>query len=344
MSFNVRNTNVSASALANVSEIPIWDASALQNVPIDINLDTAEDGSYLYFNGSEWTWANINTSSGTGPTGPAGNSTGYTGPTGPAGGITGPTGPVGPIGEAFTGPTGPTGPIGSGLTGPTGPMGHTGPTGPTGPIGIGITGPTGPMGHTGPTGPTGPIGIGITGPTGPPADVTGPTGPPGPPATGPTGPAGPAGNGQTGPTGPAGGFQVGGVTIGFKAINGILPADTPTALTSEFINKYGDVVTNTIGSSKITVEPGIWDIAASVNWGGNPQGIRFVSITKTSNTTTTTIAKNSMAATQSTENVQQVNLIGEIDQQSDIEVVVEQSGGSPSIPANLSNIGLYKLA
>ena len=78
--------------------VPIHNASKLQGLPIDPDLDsTCVPGDVLIWNGAEWVCD-----------GPV-NLTGVTGPTGPTG-STGPTGPTG-----FTGFTGPTGP---GLTGP----------------------------------------------------------------------------------------------------------------------------------------------------------------------------------------------------------------------------------
>ncbi len=176
--------------------IPIHNASKLQNLPIDPDLETnCAPGDALIWDGTEWICGNETT----GPTG----AQGFTGPTGPVGG-TGPTGHTGP--EGITGPQGETGP------GPAGPTGDTGPTGPdiTGPTGIqGNTGPTGPQGNTGPTGTQGNTGAqGDTGPTGQAGSAantgcTGPTGPTG--STGPTGQAGSAANtGCTGPTGATG--------------------------------------------------------------------------------------------------------------------------------------------
>jgi hypothetical protein len=208
MSFRITNNDVNfQDNLVEVASLPIWNASEIQNLPLDPDLDMAAVNSFLSFNGTVWTYS----STPTGPTGPAGGSTGPTGPLG-AGSNTGATGPAGN--------TGPTGPLGAGSnTGPTGPIGAGSNTGPTGPLGAGSnTGPTGPLGagsNTGPTGPTGPLGAGSnTGPTGPVGPIgagsnTGPTGPAG--STGPlgagsnTGPTGPLGAGSnTGPTGPAG--------------------------------------------------------------------------------------------------------------------------------------------
>ena len=89
------------------------DASSLQGTNVDINLGNSPTGSFLYFDGTEWTYT---LSSG-------GGSTGATGATGSAGatgnpGATGATGPLGPIG-----PMGPIGPIGTGATGATGATG-----------------------------------------------------------------------------------------------------------------------------------------------------------------------------------------------------------------------------
>jgi hypothetical protein len=133
MSFSIVNT-CDLSEIITVADEPLYNASALQDVPISDQLKTAPDGSLLYYNGFEWTFTNGSSGSCTGPTGP-----------------TGPTGSMGS--QGLTGPTGPSGSE-SGITGPTGYTGYTGYTGPTGPAGLG-------SGLDGPTGPTGPIGGGF---------------------------------------------------------------------------------------------------------------------------------------------------------------------------------------
>jgi hypothetical protein len=99
--------------------VPIHNASKLQGLPIDPDLDTTcVQGDVLVWDGTEWVC------------GQGGGATGFTGATGP----TGPSGPTGLPGSASnTGATGPTGPIGA--TGALGPGDNTGPTGPTGPPG-----------------------------------------------------------------------------------------------------------------------------------------------------------------------------------------------------------------
>ena len=121
--FAISNTNVSASALANVSNDPIYNANALRSVPIDRDLENVISGSVLIYDGTKWTWSATGAPGGGGFTGPSG-ATGYTG-------YTGPTGSVEIIGS--TGPTGYTG-----YTGPTGSVGITGFTGATGPAGGGL--------------------------------------------------------------------------------------------------------------------------------------------------------------------------------------------------------------
>lgn len=116
MDFSISNTNASASFLANVAEIPIWDANSLQTVPIDHELENAIAGSVLIYNGEKWTWSATGVA-GEGSTGSTG-ATGFTGPTGPAGS------------SSNTGPTG--------FTGPTGPAGSSSNTGTTGPTGAGL--------------------------------------------------------------------------------------------------------------------------------------------------------------------------------------------------------------
>ena len=90
------------------------DASSLQGTNVNVNLGLSPTGSYLYFDGTGWTY---NTGGGGGVTGPTGAS--RTGPTGPSGsqGSTGPSGSqgsTGPAGASITGPTGPSS-TGSGL-------------------------------------------------------------------------------------------------------------------------------------------------------------------------------------------------------------------------------------
>jgi hypothetical protein len=209
MSFRIQNNDVNVvDNLVNIAELPLWNASEIQGLPLDPNLDQAMINSFLMFDGTEWT-AGFAPTGATGPAGGGASGTGPTGSTGPSGGGTGPTGSTGPFGIGATGATGPTGPFGStgpqgnSITGATGPQGEsltgaTGPTGYTGPQGpVGAGSNTGPTGFTGPTGPTG-----YTGPQGPAGagSNTGPTGWTGP--TGYTGPQGPAGAGSnTGPTG-----------------------------------------------------------------------------------------------------------------------------------------------
>jgi hypothetical protein len=96
--------------------VPIHNASKLQGLPIDPDLDTTcLVGDVLVWDGTEWVC------------GQGGGGTGSTGPTGP-------TGSTGPGGDASnTGATGPTGE--QGATGPLGPGDNTGATGPTGPPG-----------------------------------------------------------------------------------------------------------------------------------------------------------------------------------------------------------------
>jgi hypothetical protein len=134
MSFSI-TSNSNLSELLLTSNLPLFNANALQDVPISDQLKTAPDGSLLFYNGSEWTFTSGSCFTG---------STGSTGPTGPTG-YTGPQGITGPTGPAGSGPS---------LTGPTGYTGYTGYTGPTGPSGIGD--------GTGPTGPTGPSGSGFS--------------------------------------------------------------------------------------------------------------------------------------------------------------------------------------
>jgi hypothetical protein len=87
--------------------VPIHNASKLQGLPIDPDLDvTCNPGDILLWNGTEW----ICDAALTGPTGPC-----CTGPTGP----TGFTGPTGPAGTGATGPVGVTFVVGSGSHSPT---------------------------------------------------------------------------------------------------------------------------------------------------------------------------------------------------------------------------------
>jgi hypothetical protein len=51
-----------------------------------------------------------------------------------------------------------------------------------------------------------------------------------------------------------------------------------------------------------------------------------------------------MVATAADENVQQVNWLGNIAQQDDLQVIVEATDVSTTIPPTLSYIGLYRLS
>lgn len=317
MSFIVRNTTISASTLANTAGDPIYNASKLQGLDIDTNLSNVVADSFLFYDGTEWTWTPNAGLGGTGPTGAAG--LGTTGPTGATGSTAqGHTGPTGPLGESFTG--------------------HTGPTGPTS---TGPTGYTGAPGSTGPTGPTGPLGAGLTGPTGAPASLTGHTGSTGASAFGPTGPTGAAGNGQTGPTGAAGGSggPAGGI-INFSTTN--VSDSTPIPMTGNTFFRIGNGVTYTLGAPDITVNTGIWDIVVGIDWGTQPNGSRQVSITGTNNS----IYARSTVPAGPSGTVQQVAWLGNIATQSNLRVIVESFGGaSPQIAGDaFSYIGLAKLS
>jgi hypothetical protein len=295
MSFRVSNTTIDSTSLGNVSKDPIFNANELYGNKIDPLLSNSSPNSYLYYDGNLWTFKTIEAS----------GSTGFTGPTGPIGpmGPTGPIGYTGPSGSSLTGPTGPTGSASTGHTGHTGPTGPTGPTGYTGPTGhTGPFGPTGPTGHTGPTGSPGHTGYtgptGITGPTGHtgPTGYTGPTGHTGPSSsltghtghtgyTGPTGPTGPTGSsgitGPTGPSGPAGPTNgPGGGSIQLSSSNPLTP-NIEVALTGSQFTRYGNDIEYTLGQTDINIQPGIWDINASVNWGDNMGMTGYRSITMT---------------------------------------------------------------
>jgi hypothetical protein len=94
-SFNIFNTQVSASTIDNSTMIPMFNAINLNDTPIG-SLSGIISGDQLTWNGSDWSGSNSNISL-TGTTGYKG----YTGPSGPTGyiGYIGYTGYVGPTGQ-----------------------------------------------------------------------------------------------------------------------------------------------------------------------------------------------------------------------------------------------------
>lgn len=187
--------------------------------------------------------------------------TGPAGATGPSAGNTGFTGATGNTG--VQGATGVTGATGAGTTGATGVQGNTGTTGATGPPGLdGLAGRDGGTGATGSQGPTGPAG-GNTG------------------ATGVPGQDGLDGQyGATGATGP-GAAQFSGAKVYNSTTQNVTTAtDTKITFNSEVYDtdSFHSTVTNT---SRLTApSTGKYHVGATVNFGPNATGFRYVRLMK----------------------------------------------------------------
>jgi hypothetical protein len=352
MSFRLKNTIIEASAFANTAKDPMFDVNKLQNIQIDNNLDMVTAGQVLFFDGTEWTYANAigptgaDQTSTTGPIGPF--YSGHTGPNNTGNADTGPTG-ISNTTLGHTGPTGPGDPI-NGETGTTGFQhsltGHTGPvsginadTGPTGfqAADIGPTGATGPlssgMADDGPTGPTGPGGVSKTGPTGASASAVADTGPSGPPG------GGKGIDEHTGPTGPKG-YLPENLLMAVANITPVVVSDN-TVTTLD-----GSISFNTSGyylifdSGKFGVPLGLWKIVVDVEWSDVSGSSRNIEIVDANDLNSPPLATSRILPTGSSPTKQQLIYLGNFNNvNKTLQFRAFQNSGSP---VNLTGtISLY---
>lgn len=206
-------------------------------------------------------------------------------------------------------------------------------------------GPVSSTGGTGATGPTGPISYSRTGPTGPNgASSTGPTGAPGFGTTGPTGPAGSGGsNGTTGATGQNGT----GTTLSYGIISlaqSLVATATTVSASGVAFSSYGSDVSYTLGQANFTVQPGIYDVVASVDW-ATPNANGYRSITLTSPSGSFSISNTIPTSGNSTDTVQQLPWIGQFAAHTTLNLQYLQDSGSSLVvvPTANSYISLVKI-
>ena len=107
-------------------------------------------------------------------------------------------------------------------------------------------------------------------------------------------------------------------------------------MVGNIFTRFGNQIDFNNTSKVLTIEPGLWDISASVDWGATPEGLRIITITGSNGpyAINTQVAPD-MNTTESI--VSQISWLGEITSSSQVEMLVKiddviglvQTSGAP---------------